>query len=112
MGGSRGPTSFSLSGPRQQDTTELASRYNSGYTLGMKTAVSIPDALFRAAEREAKRQKVSRSRLYARAVEAYLKRQEVKGVKDALDAIYATEDSSLDPVVARMQSLSVGPEEW
>jgi len=78
----------------------------------MKTAISIPDSLFHAAERAAKRQKVSRSHFYARAVEAYLERQEAKGVKDALDAIYATEDSSLDPGVARMQSLSVGPEEW
>jgi metal-responsive CopG/Arc/MetJ family transcriptional regulator len=78
----------------------------------MKTAISIPDPLFHAAERAAKRQKVSRSHFYARAVEAYLKRQEAKGVREALDAVYATEDSSLDPVVARMQSLSVGPEEW
>jgi antitoxin MazE6 len=90
----------------------LVRRYNRSYTAVVKTAISIPDRLFHAAERAAKRQKVSRSRFYARAVEAYLKRQEAKGVKDALDAIYATEDSSLDPVVARMQSLSVGPEEW
>jgi metal-responsive CopG/Arc/MetJ family transcriptional regulator len=78
----------------------------------VKTAISIPDDLFHAAERAAKRQKVSRSRFYARAVEAYLKAQRAKGVKEALDAIYATEDSSLDPVIARMQSLSIGREEW
>jgi len=83
-----------------------------GYTVSMKRAVSIPDRLFNAAERAAKRQKVSRSRFYARAVEAYLKTQQAKGVKEALDAIYATEDSSLDPVIARMQSLSIGREEW
>jgi metal-responsive CopG/Arc/MetJ family transcriptional regulator len=91
---------------------QLASWYNSSYTLAMKTAISIPDPLFRAAERAAKRQKVSRSRFYARAVEAYLTTERAKGVKEALDAIYATEDSSLDPVIARMQSLSIGPEEW
>jgi metal-responsive CopG/Arc/MetJ family transcriptional regulator len=78
----------------------------------MKTAISIPDSLFRAAERAAKRQKVSRSRFYAKAVAAYLKAQEARGVKEALDAIYAIEDSSLDPVIARMQSLSIGREEW
>ena len=78
----------------------------------MKTAISIPDPLFHAAERAAKRQKVSRSRFYARAVETYLKTQQAKGVKEALDAIYATEDSSLDPDIARMQSLSIGREEW
>jgi len=78
----------------------------------VKTALSIPGRLFHAAERAAKRQKVSRSRVYARAVEAYLKGQDAKGVKDAPNAIYATEDSSLDPVIAGMQSLSLGPEEW
>ena len=78
----------------------------------MKTAISIPDALFRAADRAAKRQKVSRSRFYARAVEAYLKTQQAKGVKEALDAVYASESSELDPVIARIQSLSIGREEW
>jgi metal-responsive CopG/Arc/MetJ family transcriptional regulator len=78
----------------------------------MKTAISIPDPLFRAAERAAKRQKVSRSRFYAKAVAAYLKSQGDKSIKEALDAVYATEDSSLDPVIARIQSLSIGREEW
>jgi hypothetical protein len=118
----------------------------------MKTAISIPDPLFHAAERAAKRQKVSRSRFYANAVAAYVKSrrgkgikqaldavyasepselhhalvaaayhvlpnekpktQRAKGVKEALDAIYATEDSSLDPVIARIQSLSIGRKEW
>ena len=66
----------------------------------MKSVISIPDALFSAAERAAKRQKISRSRIYAQAVEAYLKAQRAQGVKEALDAVYATEDSSLDPGLA------------
>jgi predicted transcriptional regulator len=90
----------------------FASRLYQGYAISVKSVISIPDALFRAADRSAKRQKVSRSRFYARAVEAYLKTQPAKGVKEARDAIYATEDSSLDPVIARMQSLSIGREEW
>jgi len=78
----------------------------------MKTAISIPDPLFKAAERAAKRQKISRSRFYAQAVAAYLKSQSDKRVTEALNAVYATEDSSLDPVMARIQSLSIGREEW
>jgi len=78
----------------------------------VKTALSIPDPLFRAAERAAKQHKVSRSRFYAQAVEAYLKAQRAQGVKEALGATYATEDSSLDPVIARMQRLPIGREEW
>jgi metal-responsive CopG/Arc/MetJ family transcriptional regulator len=44
-----------------------------GYASAMKTSISIPDRIYRAAERAAKRQKVSRSRIYTQAVEAYLK---------------------------------------
>ena len=83
-----------------------------GYATALKTTISIPDRIFRAAERAAKRQKVSRSRFYAQAVEAYLKAQSGKRITEALNAVYATEDSSLDPVMARIQSLSIGREEW
>jgi len=79
---------------------QFASRLHQGYAISVKTAISIPDPLFRAAERAAKRQKVSRSDFYAQAVEAYLKAQRAQGVKEALDAVYATEDSSLDPGLA------------
>ena len=41
----------------------------------MKTAVSIPDTVFKSAERLAERLGVSRSELYARAVEAYTRQQ-------------------------------------
>ena len=41
----------------------------------MKTAVSIPDAVFDAAERLAERLGLSRSELYARAIDAYTRRQ-------------------------------------
>ncbi len=85
----------------------------------MKITISVPDRIFRAAERAAKHQKVSRSRFYAQAVEAYLKAQpgkqkalSGKQIMEALNAVYATEDSSLDPVMARIQSLSIGREEW
>jgi metal-responsive CopG/Arc/MetJ family transcriptional regulator len=78
----------------------------------MKTAISIPDRVFRAAERAAKRQRLSRSRFYAQAVEAYLKAQSGKRITEALNAVYATEESSLDPEMARIQSLSIGREEW
>jgi len=78
----------------------------------MKTAISIPDPLFKAAERAAKRQKISRSRFYSKAVAAYLKSQSDRQVTEALNTVYATEDSSLDPVIERMQSLAIGREEW
>jgi metal-responsive CopG/Arc/MetJ family transcriptional regulator len=78
----------------------------------VKTAISIPDRIFRSAERAAKRQKVSRSRFYAQAVEAYLQAQSSERITEALNAVYAEDDSSLDPTMGRIQSLSIGREEW
>jgi len=90
----------------------LAFRYNLGYTLAMKTAISIPDPLFKEAERLMKRLRIPRSQLYARALEAYLQRQRSKGIKEALDEVYRTESSELDPVLARLQDMALGREEW
>ena len=55
----------------------------------MKTAVSIPDDLFKAAEREAKRQGVSRSRLVQSALTEYLKRQREEDITARLNASIA-----------------------
>jgi len=90
----------------------LAFRYNLGYTGAMKTAISIPDTLFKEAERLTKRLRIPRSQLYAKALEAYLQRQRSKGIKEALDEVYSTESSELDPVIARLQGEALGREEW
>jgi metal-responsive CopG/Arc/MetJ family transcriptional regulator len=78
----------------------------------MKTAISIPDRIFRAAERAAKHQKVSRSRFYAQAVEAYLKTQQAKGVTEALNAVYGTGSSELDPDLAAAAYHLLAEEKW
>jgi len=78
----------------------------------MKSAISITDPLFRAAERAAKRQKVSRSRLYAQALLEYFKRRQSKEITKALNKVYSTEPSELDPVLARLQSEAIGREDW
>jgi metal-responsive CopG/Arc/MetJ family transcriptional regulator len=78
----------------------------------MKTAVSIPDPLFKEAERLTKRLRIPRSQLYVRALEEYVQRQRSKGIKEALDEVYGTESSELDPVLARLQDEVIGREEW
>jgi len=90
----------------------VACWYDSGYTHAMKTAISIPDPLFQAAERAAKRRKISRSRFYSMAVDAYLKSQQPGSIKKALDAVYANEDSTLNPVLDHLQSEALGREDW
>lgn len=51
----------------------------------MKTAISVPDDVFRAAERHARRAGKSRSRLYAEALAEYLSRHAPEEVTEAMD---------------------------
>ena len=53
----------------------------------MKTAVSIPEPVFRAADRLAKQLKKTRSRLYADALREYLKRHDPKVSAAAIEAM-------------------------
>jgi metal-responsive CopG/Arc/MetJ family transcriptional regulator len=80
----------------------------------MKTAISIPDGLFDEADRLAAQQGKSRSELYAEAVAEYLKAQKVVGVRERLDAVYASDpdSSALEPDVLELQSRSIAPREW
>lgn len=78
----------------------------------MKTAISVPDRIFEAAERVAKRLHISRSELYARAVARFVEEHRGDMVTDTLDRIYADVDSTLDPALARLQAVSLPREEW
>lgn len=78
----------------------------------MKTAVSLPDPLFEAAEQEARRLGMSRSELYATAIQAYLSTHRNEGVTEALNRVYHEEPSGLDPVVAAIQAASLSRDEW
>ena len=78
----------------------------------MKTAVSIPDKVFQRAEKYAKKRKLSRSRLFAEAVEDYLDKHDEDDVTANLNKVYATENSSVDPVLLQMALLSLPAEEW
>ena len=78
----------------------------------MKTAISVPDAVFARAELFARRRKMTRSALFTVAVDAYVQQHRTEDVTCKLNAIYAEEDSSLDPVLERLQALSLPKEEW
>jgi hypothetical protein len=55
---------------------------------------------------------MSRSQFYSEAVKMFLRMSRNQGVKEALDAVYGSEDSQLDPVLAAMQDASLHPEDW
>ncbi len=80
----------------------------------MKTAISIPDAVFEEAEWLAKRRGWSRSELYANAVAEYVKGERFLGVRERLDAVYGKNpaDSALDPAIERLQTRSLSKEKW
>lgn len=53
----------------------------------MKTAISLPDDVFEAAEQQAKRQGKSRSQLYADALAEYLTRHAPDEVTEAMNRV-------------------------
>lgn len=86
--------------------------YNLAYTRGVKTAVSLPDALFAQADETAKRLRVSRSKLYATAIARFVKEHRSRGVTERLDEVYEKEDSKVDPVLDELQLRSLPREKW
>ncbi len=78
----------------------------------MKTAISIPDPIFQAAEGLAHRLGISRSELYADAVAEYMKSHKNQNVTEKLNEIYREEMSEMDEGLHSMQSRSIPKEEW
>jgi hypothetical protein len=58
-----------------------------GYTVGMKTAVSLPDEVFQRADNLAKRLKISRSELYSKAVAEFVSRHSPDDVTAAFNRV-------------------------
>jgi hypothetical protein len=63
----------------------------------VKVAISVPDSLARAADRTARRLRIPRSQVYARALEAFLKRAERPDVTERLNAVYGKGRNRPDP---------------
>lgn len=78
----------------------------------MKTAISIPDPIFKAAERLARRLGLTRSRLYTKAVTEYIQKHKNDFVCEKLNEIYERESSSLDSAIQAIQWGSIDEEEW
>ena len=80
----------------------------------MKTAISLPDPLFRATDRLAKRLGISRSEVVQRALTLLIDKHKGADVTAALDEIYGRPDAprGVDPVLLQMQLSSLPREEW
>lgn len=78
----------------------------------MKTAISLPDLVFEEAEALAQQLGLSRSELYTKALQAYLKKHSRNQILHKLNQVYSEESSEVDPVMATMQFRSLPQEDW
>jgi len=80
----------------------------SGYTVGMKTAVSIPDPIFAEAEMLARQLGTSRSEIYARALRAFIGNHApdrvTRSMNDVVDSVGASSDSFVKDAARRVLS--------
>jgi metal-responsive CopG/Arc/MetJ family transcriptional regulator len=78
----------------------------------MKTAISIPDGIFRDAERLSRRLKKSRSQLYAEAVTEYVARHDPEAVTEAMNKVCETMGEYFDPAISAAARRSLEHVEW
>jgi len=78
----------------------------------MRTAVSIPDDVFRAAERHARRTRKSRSRLYTEALSEYLARHTPDEVTEAMNQVVGQLSEPNDPFVMAAARRILERNEW
>jgi metal-responsive CopG/Arc/MetJ family transcriptional regulator len=78
----------------------------------MKTDISIPNPLFRSAQRLAEKLGISLSDLYAAAVSDYVLSHEKESVTEALNQVYENEPSELEPELVNIQLASIGSNAW
>ena len=78
----------------------------------MKTAISIPQDVFKQGEALAKKLGISRSQMYVQALKSLVAACGHVHVREALDKIYASEESKLEPGLGKAQSRALGGEKW
>ncbi len=81
----------------------------------VKTAISIQKSLFKQAESLARRMKVSRSRLYAMALEDYIRRHENRQLLEQINNAYSGEPDKAEQALrtrSRRQHRRMVEGEW
>ena len=78
----------------------------------MKTAVSLPDEVFEAAERLARRTKCSRSRIFSDALREYVARHSPEEVTEAVDRACAQLGKEKDSLVSSAARRVLERSEW
>jgi predicted transcriptional regulator len=90
----------------------LVRNWSCGYTLGMKTAISIPNDLFDGAERLARRTRRSRSRLFTDALREYLTRHAPDKITESMDQAIMEVGEGKDEFVSSIARRRLERTEW
>lgn len=67
----------------------------------MKTAISIPDDLFKEVEKLAREEKTSRSQIFCKAIELYLEKNKAQRLLETLNSVYVEEETSKEKLVRK-----------
>lgn len=82
----------------------------------MKTAISIPDDLFKSAEKIAKKMGIPRSQLFARALEEFIQAHSKNSVTEKLNKVYSKglpkSKTNIDKVSAQALRKSLKNDTW
>lgn len=78
----------------------------------MKTAISVPDPVFKKADKLAKKLRMSRSQLYSQAVAAYIAQYDDAAITEAYNRLADTVDTRLPPDMAENARRMLKRVEW
>jgi metal-responsive CopG/Arc/MetJ family transcriptional regulator len=78
----------------------------------MKTAISVPDGIFKKAERLARRLRKSRSQLYSEAVAEYLLRHDPDAITEQMNRVCKNVDTRPDELVDSAARRVLERTEW
>jgi hypothetical protein len=78
----------------------------------MKVAVSIPDPIFREAERISRRIRLPRSQFDAHALEAYVRARSGEDITERLNEVYAKTSAKIDPAAEALSLDVLRREKW
>jgi len=86
--------------------------YTIGYTLIMKTAISIDKDLYEEAENYSRAAGLSRSKLYCEAVREYIQNYNADTITEKLNSYYDKHDSRLDDDIKKAGYRLLDGEDW
>jgi len=84
----------------------------SGYTISMKTAISLPDDVFKEAERFAHRSRKTRSQLYVEAITEYLARHAPDDITERMNQAWDKVGAAENEFITEAARQTLSKESW